>query len=152
MYTGLSWATCQLSYTANFTLLYSFKKNLIPASTHIIINTDGKEETGKSRMVMGHWVTDICYNCNDLDSALKLKRTRLLSHSVKPVSSFRRHAHCIVGKARDLPDLKINATSQWVFLRLLTTRACGRIAGLADSLANRDKGLSVFNFICSSCI
>ena len=37
------------------------------ASRHIIINTDGEEETGiKSGIGRGHWVTDICYNHSDL--------------------------------------------------------------------------------------
>ena len=36
-----------------------FKKTWIHASRHIIINTDGKEETGKSQIGRGHWVTDI---------------------------------------------------------------------------------------------
>ena len=46
-----------------------FKKGLIHSSRHIIINTDGEEEDKKknvSRMVRGHWVTDICYNCLEL--------------------------------------------------------------------------------------
>ena len=46
-----------------------FKKSLIHSSRHIIINTDGEEEDKKknvSRMVRGHWVTDICYDCLEL--------------------------------------------------------------------------------------
>ena len=66
-----------------------FQKMWIHASTHIIINTKGKEETGKiSNGIKGSlWVS------NGLDS------------------------------------LKTN-TSQQLFLRLLTTRVCGRRAGL----------------------
>ena len=39
----------------------------IYASKHIIIDTEGEEETGKSRMGRGHnVVTDICYNRSEL--------------------------------------------------------------------------------------
>ena len=38
----------------------------IHASRDIIINTDGEEETGKSRMGRGHRITDICYYPNEL--------------------------------------------------------------------------------------
>ena len=54
-------------------------------------------------------------------------------------------------RTRDFPELKIN-TNQQLLWSLLTTRACGRRARLADSLANRDWGLSAFNSICSSYI
>ena len=37
------------------------KKKCIHASRQIMINTYGEDETGKSRMGMGHRVTDICY-------------------------------------------------------------------------------------------
>ena len=40
--------------------------NWVHASRHIIINTYGKEETGKSQMGRGHWVTDVCYNRSEL--------------------------------------------------------------------------------------
>ena len=43
-----------------------FKKIWIHASRQIIINTDGVEETGKSQMVRGHWITDIYFNRSDL--------------------------------------------------------------------------------------
>ena len=38
---------------------------LIHASGHIVINTNGKEETEekKNQMGRGHWVIDICYYC-----------------------------------------------------------------------------------------
>ena len=39
-----------------------FRKICIYTSRHIIINTDGEEETGKSRMGRSRWDTDICYN------------------------------------------------------------------------------------------
>ena len=43
------------------------KKIWIHASRHIIINTDGEEETMKfSPIGRGHWVTDNCYNRNEL--------------------------------------------------------------------------------------
>ena len=32
---------------------------------HIMINLNGEEETGNSRMEKGHWVIDIGYNCNE---------------------------------------------------------------------------------------
>ena len=45
------------------------KKKFIHASKHLVINTDGEEETGKSRMGRSHW--DIAANVNP-------KLTRLL--------------------------------------------------------------------------
>ena len=38
------------------------KTMLIHASRRIIINRDGEEVTGMSRLGRGHWATDICYN------------------------------------------------------------------------------------------
>ena len=75
----------------------------------------------------------------------------ILSHSIQSVSSFWCHACCIISKTRICHNLKIN-TSQHLFLWLLVTQACGRRAGLRDSLANQDYGISTFNFICSVCI
>ena len=43
-----------------------FNNIWIQASRHIIINTDGEEQAGKSCMIRSHWVTDISYNCRDL--------------------------------------------------------------------------------------
>ena len=43
-----------------------FKTIWIHASIHIITNTNGEEEKGNSRMGKGHWVTDVCYNRNEL--------------------------------------------------------------------------------------
>ena len=45
---------------------------------------------------------------------LNLKLTRLLSRDMQSVLSVRRHARCIVGKTRDLRDLKIHR-SQYLF-------------------------------------
>ena len=42
------------------------KKVLIHASTYIIINTYGKEETGKSQIWRGQDITDIFYNQSEL--------------------------------------------------------------------------------------
>ena len=44
----------------------SFMKIWLHASRHITINTDGEEETRKSPMGRGHWVTDICYSLKEL--------------------------------------------------------------------------------------
>jgi len=38
-----------------------FKKIWIHASRHIMINTEGDEETGKSQLGRDHWVTEINY-------------------------------------------------------------------------------------------
>ena len=43
-----------------------FKKSLIHAARHIIINTDGDEDTETSRMGRGRLVTDVCYNNYEL--------------------------------------------------------------------------------------
>ena len=43
-----------------------FKKMWIHASRQIVINRDGEDKAGKSRMEMGHWVNNICFNCIDL--------------------------------------------------------------------------------------
>ena len=80
------------------------KKNLIHASRDIIMNTDSKEETGKSQMGRGHWVTDIW--AIQLQQTLNLKLTRLLSHSVQSVLSFWHHARCIVRTTREFPSSK----------------------------------------------
>ena len=125
-------------------------KNGTDASRRITVNTDGEEETGKSRMERGHLVTDkgVIWSLQS-QRTLNLKLTRLLSCGLESVSSFRLHARCIASNTRDFPDLKIN-TSQQLFLRLLTTLACGRKAGFMNSLANREEGLSALDAICSS--
>ena len=55
-----------------------FQKMLIHISRHIIINTEGKEVTRKSRMGRRPWVTNICSGFEP----------ELLSGSVQSVSSF----------------------------------------------------------------
>ena len=54
------------SATEDHILFIYFKSVWIHASRHIIVNTDGDEETGKSRMQKGHWLTDVCYNRSEL--------------------------------------------------------------------------------------
>ena len=80
------------------------KKIWIHAPRHSILDTDGEEETWKSRMGTGHWVTDIYTIATNFES-------KFLSRPVRSVSSVWHHARCIVGKAKVFPDLKIN-TSQ----------------------------------------
>ena len=48
------------------TAIYSRKLGFSHASGHITIKRDGEEETGKSRMERGRWVTDSHYNRRDL--------------------------------------------------------------------------------------
>ena len=62
--------------------------------------------------------------------------------------STSRALHCCNGFSRS----KTKQATSCSFLRLLTTRACGRKARLQDSLANRDQGLSAFGLIFSSYI
>ena len=95
-------------------------------------------------MGRGHWVTDMCYIASNFQPELS-------SGGVQSVSSCMRHACCTVGKTRDFSDLKISTKLIGISL-LMRARTCGRRAGLTDSVANLDQGLSAFNFICSSYI
>ena len=112
-----------------------FKKIRIQASRHIIINTEGEDETGKPRTVTGHWATITGY----LQFNFELKTDKAVSRGVQSVLNFRRHALCFVAyETWDFPDLNIN-TSKRLFLRLkLTACSRGMRGGLMDSLANRD--------------
>ena len=125
-----------------------FKKTWIHTSRYIINNTDGKEKTRKSQMgkSLGHW--HIMLQWKQTYSTLNLKLTRL-SHAMSN-QSWVFAVTCIAWLGlRDFSHLKIN-TSQQLFLRLLTTRACRTTARPKDSFANGDQGLSTFNFTCSS--
>ena len=97
------------------------KKVWIHASRHIIINTDGEEETGKAQMGRGHGsltsATTVVNFEPEMDTAV--------SHGVESVLSFQHNAHHIVSKTKGFPNLKIN-TSRQLFWRLLSTRASGK--------------------------
>ena len=123
-----------------------FKTIRIHAPRHIIINIDGEEEKRNSngQGSLGHWVTDICYIASNFQPELS-------SRGVQSVSSCMLHACCIVGTTRDFLDLKISTKLIAISL-LMTTRTCGRRAGLTDCVANLDQGLSALSFICSSSI
>ena len=122
----------------------------IHTSRHIIINTDGKEGTGKSWMGRGHWISDICCYGSELLTLWKQKLTRLLSCSVQSASSLQCHGHCLIGKTVKYCHLKVNI-GKLLFWSLLVTGADGRRAGLTDFI-KLGEGWSVFNCICSSYI
>ena len=118
------------------------KKKFIHASKHPVINTDGEEETGKSRMGRGYW--DIAGNLNP-------KLTRLLWRGVQSRSRFRRYSPCIIGNSRDFPDRKTK-TSQHLFLRLLLTTRMWKESRTYGVFSRSGFGAISFNFICSSYI
>ena len=121
----------------------SFMKIWLHASRHITINTDGEEETRKSPMGRGHWVTDVCYSLKEL----WIWNWQGFCHAMS--NQFRVLTSRALRFCKDFSVLQIN-TSQQLFLRLLTTRACGRKAGLLYYLADLGPGLFAFNSICSS--
>ena len=76
------------------------KKVLIHASGYIIININGKEETGKSQMRRGQDITDIFYN----QTELWLFETDMAVVMQWSVTSFQCHLHC---KTKDFPTRKV---------------------------------------------
>ena len=63
----------------------TFKRIWINRSRHIIITTDGEEETGKSWMGRNCWVTDICCNQDELWSMFSIEPSALLLCSAQLV-------------------------------------------------------------------
>ena len=93
-----------------------------------------KGSLGHWRLLQSKWTFD------------SWKLTSLSPCGVQSVSSFCRRARCIAGKTMEFSDIKINIYN--CFGAILTTHACKTRAGLTDSSANRDVGLSAFDFIC----